>query len=143
LVNKYNYSEIKNIKNVNNFFDPPHPKIYYTCYLFDEIIENEQKSQRGLPEKVIYHTQKALVFSSFYQFYQDFFFILKGIRNWSQKLMGLDLEQMIYNLLFNIPAPCPGIKKVCFNYSILFKLEFKLNPVNQIPINGADIKTIL
>ena len=143
MVNKYNYSEIKKIKNVNNFFDPPHPKIYYTCYLFDEIIENEEKSQRGLPEKVIYHTQKALVFSSFYQFYQDFFFILKGIRNWSQKLMGLDLEQMIYNLLFNIPAPCPGIKKVCFNYSILFKLEFKLNPVNQIPINGADIKTIL
>ena len=50
---------------------------------------------------------------------------------------------MIYSLLFNIPAPCPGFKKVCCNYSVLCKLEFKLNPINQIPNSGGDIKTIL
>ena len=135
--------ELKKIKNANNVYDPPHPKIYYACFLFDETIENDQKSQRGLTEKVIYHVQKALVFSSFYQFYQDLFVILKGIRNWSQKLTGFDLEQMIYSLLFNIPAPCPGFKKVCCNYSVLCKLEVKLNPINQIPNTGGDIKTIL
>ena len=133
---------MKKIKNAYNVYDPPHPKIYFTCFLFDEIIENDQKSQRGLTEKVIYHTQKALVFSSFYQFYQDLFVILKGIRNWSQKLTGFDLEQMIYSLLFNIPAPCPCFKKVCCNYSVLCKLEFTLNPINQIPNAGADIKTL-
>ena len=94
-------------------------------------------------ETVIYHTQKALVFSSFYQFYQDFFFILKGIRKWSQKLIGFDLERMIYNLIFSIPAPCPGFKKVCFKYSLLCNLEFALNPINKIPRAGADIKVIL
>ena len=124
-------------------YDPPHPKIYFTCYLFDEIIENEEKSQRGLKEKVIYHTQKALVFSSFYQFYQDFFFVLKGLRSWSQKLIGFDLESMVYSLLFDIPAPCPDFKKVSCSYNPLCSLEFRLNPINQIPNTCADIKFIL
>ena len=58
------------------------------------------------------------------------------------KLKGFDLEQMIYSLVFNIPAPCPGNKKVCVN-SDLFNLEFKLTPINQIPNSSTDIKSIL
>ena len=58
------------------------------------------------------------------------------------KLKGFDLEQMIYSLVFNIPAPCPGYKKVCVN-SALCNLEFKLTPINQIPNSSTDIKTIL
>ena len=50
---------------------------------------------------------------------------------------------MIYNLIFSIPAPCPGLKKVCFKYSLLCNLEFSLNPINKIPRAGSDIKVIL
>ena len=89
-----------------------------------------------------YHTQKALVFSSFCQFYQDLFFILKHLKNWPHKLIDFDLEQMICSLLFQIPAPCPGLKKVCVEWD-LFQLEFELKPINQIPNTGGDIKSIL
>ena len=143
LLNKYNYTGRKKLKRFDNFYNPPHKKIYYICYLFDEIIENKEKTQRGSIQKVTYHTQKALVFSSFYQFYDDLFFILKNIRKWPQKLINFDLEQMIYNFLFRIPAPCPGLKKVHVEYTNLFQLEFELKPINQIPNTGADIKSIL
>ena len=142
LENKYDYHEILRLKTPDNFYDPPHPKIYYTCYLFDEIIQNEQKSQRGGVETVKYHTQKALVFSSFYHFFDAFCLLLKGIRNWSMKLKGFDLEQNLYSLVFNIPAPCPGYKKVCVK-SVLVDLEFKLTPINQIPNSSTDVKMIL
>ena len=141
LENKYNYNEIIKVKTTDNFYDPTHPKIYYACYVFDEIIENEEKNQRGETKIQTYHTQKALVFSSFYNFFDEYCLLLKGLRNWSKKLKGFDLEQMIYSLVFTIPAPCPGIKKVCVS-SILLNLEFKMNPINRLPSTGADIKAI-
>ena len=142
LVNKYNYSEIKKKKNENNIYNPPHPKIYYTCYLFDDIIEHEVKSQKGEKKTVIYHTQKALVFSSFYQFFPDFFFILNCLLMWVKKIVNFDLEKCIYNFIFKIPAPCPGLRKVCYE-TVLGTMGFQLNPINKIPSTGADIKSIL
>ena len=50
---------------------------------------------------------------------------------------------MVYSFLFQIPAPCPGLKKVCYQSLPLFKLEFHLNPINKIPAMVSDIKTIL
>ena len=53
---------------------PPHPKIYYSCYLFNEELDykpNNKNDVNSFTYKL--NTQKAFVISSFYQFHTEFF----------------------------------------------------------------------
>ena len=89
------------------------------------------------------HTQKALVISSFYQFYVEFSEILKAIKRCIENnLIGFELEKVVHSLVFDIPAPTPGMTKVSYDYSSLYKIEFELNPINKIPKSFADIKLL-
>ena len=89
------------------------------------------------------HTQKALVISSFYQFYGEFSEILKAIKRYIEiNLIGFELEKVVHSLVFDIPAPTPGMTKVSYDYSSLFKIEFELNPINKIPKSNSDIKML-
>ena len=141
LINKFSQSESKRTKNVNNYCDPPHPKIYYTCYAFDEELDYNSKTKK---DKIIkLHTQKVLVISSFYHFHMEFYEILKAIKKCIENnIIGFELEKVIHSLVFDIPSPCPGITKVAYDYSGLYKVEFELNPINKIPKSGADLKII-
>ena len=129
---------------MNNFYDPPHPKIYYNIFAFDEELDYNQKAKRnGANVTFKLHTQKALVISSFYQFHVEFYEILKAIKKCVENnIVGFELEKAIHSLVFDIPSPCPGMTKVIYDYSGLYKIEFKLNPINQIPKSGADLKSI-
>lgn len=133
----------KNIQDVN--IEPPHPKIYYTCYVFDEEIDYNQKSNRdgsNITSKL--HTQKAFVISSFYQFHNEFYQILQCIKLYITKnIVGFELEKLIHSLVFDIPALCPGMVKVSYNYLTLYTMEFELNPINKIPKPGSDLKEII
>ena len=134
---------MNNIDSDNNY-DPPHPKIYYTCYVFDEEIDYNQKAKYdGQNETLNLHTQKALVISSFYQFYVEFSEILPYIKKYLEKnLIGFELEKVVHSLVFDIPAPTPGMTKVLYHYSSLFKIEFELNPINKIPKPNAETKML-
>ena len=89
------------------------------------------------------HTQKALIISSFYQFHVEFFQILKAIKKCVKiNVIGFEIEKAIHSLVFDIPAPCPGMARVSYDYSGVYKVEFELNQINQIPKAGADLKTI-
>ena len=135
---------MKKTKDENNLYDPPHPKIYYTVYVFDEELEYNQKAKReGANNNTMLHTQKALVISSFYQFHIEFSEILKAIKKYIEKnIEGFELEKAIHSLVFDIPAPCPGMTKVKYNYFGLYQVEFVLNPINEIPKPGSDLRTI-
>jgi hypothetical protein len=130
--------------DLDNYCDPPHPKIYYTCYVFDEAIDYYQKTKYdGQNETFNLHTQKALVISSFFQFYVEFHSILQAIKKYIENnLIGFELEKMIHSLVFDIPAPIPGMSKVSYNYSSLFDITFELNPINKIPKSNAEIKIL-
>ena len=122
---------------------PPHPKIYYSCYLFNEELDykpNNKNDVNSFTYKL--NTQKAFVISSFYQFHTEFFEILKGIKKCVQSLAGLEFEKIIHSLVFDIPSPCPGMTKVKYNYSQFIEFEFELNPINKIPQAGSDLKVI-
>ena len=122
---------------------PPHPKIYYSCYVFNEEIDYNQKTKKeGEFATIKLNTQKALVISSFYQFHAEFFEIMKGIKKWVQSLAGLDLEKVIHSLVFDIPSPCPGMTRVKYNYSQFIEFQFELNSINKIPKAGSDLKVI-
>ena len=128
-------------KNINNYCDPPHPKIYYTCYAFDEELDYNERIKKDNIIKL--HTQKVLVISSFYQFHIEFYEILKAIKKCIENnIIGFELEKVIHSLVFDIPSPCPGITKVAYDYSGLYKVEFELNPINKIPKAGADLRAI-
>ena len=89
------------------------------------------------------HTQKALVISSFYQFHEEFFQILKAIKKCVEiNVIGFEIEKAIHSLVFDIPSPTPGMVRVSYDYLGVYKVEFELNPINQIPNAGADLKTI-
>ena len=89
------------------------------------------------------HTQKALVVSSFYLYYVEFSEILKAIKKYiDTNLIGFELEKFVHSLVFDIPAPTPGLSKVTYDYSGLFTVEFELNKVNNIPKAVSDLKTI-
>jgi hypothetical protein len=124
---------------------PPHPKIYYTCYVFDESLDYIQKSKRDGRDVVSkLHTQKALVISSFYQFHQEFYEIFKAIKHFiAMNIAGFELEKLIHSLVFDIPSPTPGMTKVAYNYCGLISVEFQLNPINNIPKSGSDLKHII
>ena len=127
----------------DNVYDPPHPKIYYTCYVFDEAIDYYQKAKDGQNETFNYHTQKALVISSFYQFYVEFSGILQAIKKCIENnLIGFELEKVVHSLVFDIPTPTPGITKVSYGYSSLYTIEFELNPINKVPKSNAEIKML-
>ena len=128
----------------SNYIEPPHPKIYYTCYVFDESLDYNQKTKKdGTNVTISLHTQKALVISSFYQFFKEFSEILKAIKKCVENnLIGFELEKVIHSLVFDIPSPCPGMSKVSYDYSGLFTVEFELNQINKIPKAGSDLKTI-
>ena len=49
---------------------------------------------------------------------------------------------MVHSLVFDIPSPPPGMTKVVYDYSGLYKVEFELNPINKIPKAGSDLKEI-
>ena len=135
---------MKKTKNENNLYDPPHPKIYYTVYIFDEELEYNQKVKKEGPSiNTKLHIQKALVISSFYQFHIEFSEILKAIKKYIEKnIEGFELEKAIHSLVFDIPAPCPGMAKVIYNYFGLYQVEFVLNPINKIPKPGSDLRTV-
>ena len=129
---------------MNNFSDPPHPKIYYTCFIFDEGIKYNQRTKLdGKNVFVNLHTQKALVVSSFFLYYVEFYEILKAIKKCiDNNLIGFELEKVVHSLVFDIPAPTPGMSRVSYDYSSLFKVEFELNQINKIPKPVSDLKTI-
>ena len=142
--NKLNISELKKNKDSNYICEPPHPKICYTCYLFDEeMIFNQKAKKDGSNVTVNLHTQKALVISSFYEFYVEFTEILKAIKRCMEtNLIGFDLEKAVHSLVFDIPSPCPGMIKVSYDYSSLYKIEFELYPINKVPKPSADLKML-
>lgn len=144
LINKLNQSEIQENKYRNNFSEPPHPKIYYTCFIFDEVIKYNQRTKLDGKNVVVnLHTQKALVVSSFFLYYVEFYEILKAIKKCiDTNLIGFELEKVIHSLVFDIPAPTPGMSKVSYDYSSLFKVEFELNRINNIPKAVSDLKII-
>jgi len=135
-INKY--ENIKNGENKEKNYDPPHPKIYFTCYLFNEEIEyNTKKGGKNVTFKL--NTQKALVISSFYQFHSSFYSILPAIKKCSN-VSKFELEKLIHSLIFDIPSPCPGIYTVEYQNSGYINAEFKLYPINKIPKAISDLK---
>ena len=54
-----------------------------------------------------------------------------------------NLENAIHDLVFDIPSPTPGISKVDYDFYGLCKVEFCLNPINKIPLPGADLKLLI
>ena len=58
-------------------------------------------------------------------------------------IAGFELEKLIHSLVFDIPAPCPGMTKVEYNYCGLISVEFQLNPINKIPKSGSDLKYMI
>ena len=57
-------------------------------------------------------------------------------------LIDFNLKDAIHDLVFDIPSPTPGISKVVYDFYGLCKVEFCLNPINKIPLPGADLKLL-
>ena len=103
--------------------------VYFSCYIFNDYYSKQLNAQ------------KAIVLSSFAPFYNQFQSLLYTFHSVIiNKKLSIPIEAAIYNLIFDIPMPPPGIYTVQYNFYDWFNVDFRQECINKIPFPPVDFK---